>query len=136
MMNKVQTAKISPIEEIIEEARNGKMYILVDDPDRENEGDLIVPAQMATPNAINFMAKYGRGLICLSMTKERIEELSLPLMNPSNQKNDLTAFTISIEAKEGVTTGISAAERSHTISVAINNNRNKDDLVSPGHVFP
>ena len=127
---------ISPIEEIIEEARNGKMYILVDDPDRENEGDLIIPAQMATPDAINFMAKYGRGLICLSMTKERIEELELPLMNPNNQKNDLTAFTISIEAKEGVTTGISAADRSHTISVAINHNRNKKDLLSPGHVFP
>ena len=120
-MNKdTHEIKISPIEEIIEEARNGKMYILVDDPDRENEGDLIVPAQMATPDAINFMAKYGRGLICLSMTKQRIEELNLPLMNPSNQKNDLTAFTISIEAKEGVTTGISAADRSHTISVAIN----------------
>ena len=99
MKNNSHNSKISPIEEIIEEARNGKMYILVDDPDRENEGDLIVPAQMATPDAINFMAKYGRGLICLSMTKERIEELNLPLMNPSNQKNDLTAFTISIEAK-------------------------------------
>ena len=136
MMNKVQTATISPIEENIEEARNGKMYILVDDPKRENEGDLIVPAQMATPDAVNFMAKYGRGLICLSMTKQRIEELNLPLMNPSNQKNDLTAFTISIEAKEGVTTGISAADRSHTISVAINHNKNKNDLVSPGHVFP
>ena len=123
MNNDINSAKISPIEEIIEEARNGKMYILVDDPDRENEGDLIIPAQMATPDAINFMAKYGRGLICLSMTKQRIEELNLPLMNPSNQKNDLTAFTISIEAKEGVTTGISAADRSHTISVAINNNR-------------
>ena len=96
MNNEIQNLKISPIEEIIEEARNGKMYILVDDPDRENEGDLIVPAQMATPDAINFMAKYGRGLICLSMTKQRIEELNLPLMNPSNQKNDLTAFTISI----------------------------------------
>ena len=128
--------KISSIEEIIDEARNGKMYILVDDPDRENEGDLIIPAQMATPDAINFMAKFGRGLICLSMTKKRIEELELPLMNPNNQKNDLTAFTVSIEAKEGITTGISAADRSHTISVAINHNRNKDDLVSPGHVFP
>ncbi len=127
---------ISPIEEIIDEARNGKMFILVDDPKRENEGDLIIPAQMATPDAINFMAKYGRGLICLSMTKQRIEELELPLMNPNNQKNDLTAFTVSIEAKEGVTTGISAADRSHTISVAINNNRKKNDLVSPGHVFP
>jgi len=117
MNNDLQYTKISPIEDIIEEARNGKMYILVDDPDRENEGDLIVPAQMATPDAINFMAKYGRVLICLSMTKQRIEELSLPLMNPNNQKNDLTAFTISIEAKEGITTGISAADRSHTISV-------------------
>ena len=83
MNNEIQLRKISPIEEIIEEARNGKMYILVDDPDRENEGDLIVPAQMATPDAINFMAKYGRGLICLSLTKQRIEELNLPLMNPS-----------------------------------------------------
>ena len=128
--------KISPIEEIIDEARNGKMYILVDDPNRENEGDLIIPAQMATPDAINFMAKYGRGLICLSMTKQRINELELPLMNPNNQKNDLTAFTISIESKEGVTTGISAADRSHTISVAINHNRNKEDLLSPGHIFP
>ena len=136
MNNLIKKFNISPIEEIIEEARNGKMYILVDDPDRENEGDLIVPAQMATPDAINFMAKFGRGLICLSMTKQRIEELELPLMNPNNQKNDLTAFTVSIEAKEGVTTGISAADRSHTISVAINHNRNKTDLISPGHVFP
>ena len=128
--------KISSIEEIIDDASKGKMYILVDDPNRENEGDLIIPAQMATPDAINFMAKYGRGLICLSMTKQRIEELELPLMNPSNQKNDLTAFTVSIEAKEGVTTGISAADRSQTISVAINNNKNKQDLLSPGHVFP
>ena len=135
-MNYNKINKISPIEEIISEAKNGKMYILVDDPNRDNEGDLIIPAQMATPDAINFMAKYGRGLICLSMTKQRIEELGLPLMNPNNQKNDLTAFTISIEAKEGVTTGISAADRSHTISVAINQNRDKKDLLSPGHVFP
>ena len=127
---------LSSIEEIIEDARNGKMYILVDDPDRENEGDLIIPAQYASPQTINFMAKHGRGLICLALTKERIEELELPLMNPSNIKNDLTAFTVSIEAKEGVTTGISAADRAHTISVAINNNRNKNDLVYPGHVFP
>ena len=135
-MNSFEKIKISSIEEIIDEARNGKMYILVDDPDRENEGDLIIPAQMATPEAINFMAKHGRGLICLSMTKSRIQELKLPLMNPDNQKNDLTAFTVSIEAKEGVTTGISAADRSHTISVAINSNKTKDDLVYPGHVFP
>ncbi len=133
--NKIEL-NLSSIEEIIEDARNGKMYILVDDPDRENEGDLIIPGQYANPDSINFMAKYGRGLICLAMTKERIEELNLPLMNPKNQKNDLTAFTVSIEAKEGVTTGISASDRAHTISVAINNNRNKEDLVYPGHVFP
>ena len=119
---------LSSIEDIIEDAKNGKMYILVDDPDRENEGDLIIPAQYANPQAINFMAKHGRGLICLALTKERIEELELPLMNPSNIKNDLTAFTVSIEAKEGVTTGISAADRAHTISVAVNNNRNKNNL--------
>jgi len=136
-MNKRNYYKfISPIKEIIEDARNGKMYILVDDPDRENEGDLILPAQMVTPEAINFMAKFGRGLICLALTKQRINELELPLMNPSNQKNDLTAFTISIEAKKGVTTGISAADRSHTISIAINPNRNKEDIITPGHIFP
>ena len=127
---------LSTIEDIIEDARNGKMYILVDDPDRENEGDLIIPGQYANAEAINFMAKFGRGLICLAMTKDRIQQLGLPLMNPDNQKNDLTAFTVSIEAKEGVTTGISAADRAHTISVAINNNKNKEDLVYPGHVFP
>ncbi|PPR46482.1 MAG: Riboflavin biosynthesis protein RibBA [Alphaproteobacteria bacterium MarineAlpha5_Bin9] len=127
---------LSPIEKIIDDAKNGKMFILIDDPKRENEGDLILPAQMITAEAINFMAKYGRGLICLALTKNRINELQLPLMNPSNQKNDLTAFTISIEAKEGVTTGISAADRSHTISVAINNKNDKTDIVSPGHVFP
>ena len=130
------TNNLSRIEDIIEDARNGKMYILVDDPNRENEGDLIIPAQMVTPETINFMTKYGRGLVCLSLTKDRIDELGLPLMNPSNQKNDLTAFTISIEAKEGITTGISAADRAHTISTAINGNRNKSDIVSPGHIFP
>ena len=135
MNNKIEK-NLSSIDQIIEEARNGKMYILVDDPDRENEGDLIIPAQYANPDAINFMAKHGRGLICLAMTKKRIEELGLPLMNPKNEKNDLTAFTVSIEAKEGVTTGISAADRAHTISVAINNNLGKNDLVYPGHVFP
>ena len=127
---------LSSIDEIIEDARNGRMFILVDEADRENEGDLILPAQMVTPEAINFMAKYGRGLICLSLTKQRINELQLPLMNPSNQKNDLTAFTISIEAKEGISTGISAADRAHTISIAINNNRSKEDIISPGHIFP
>ncbi len=133
--NNIQN-NISSIEEIIEDARNGKMYILVDDPDRENEGDLIIPGQFANPDSVNFMAKYGRGLICLALTKSRIEQLDLPLMNPNNQKNDLTAFTVSIEAKEGVTTGISASDRAHTISVAINDKRNKEDLVYPGHVFP
>ena len=136
-MNKIDYHKLlSPIEEILKDALNGKMYILVDDPGRENEGDLIISAQMITPKAINFMAKYGRGLICLALTKQRINELELPLMNPSNEKNDLTAFTISIEAKEGVTTGISAADRAHTVSVAINHNRKKEDILSPGHIFP
>ena len=127
---------LSSIEEIVHEARNGNMYILIDDPDRENEGDLIIPAQMITPESINFMAKYGRGLICLALTKKRTDELELPLMNPSNQKNDLTAFTVSIEAKEGITTGISAADRAHTVSVAIDENKKKEDIVSPGHIFP
>ena len=127
---------ISSIEDIIKDAKSGKMFILVDDPDRENEGDLIIPAQMINPESINFMAKYGRGLICLALTKKRIDELQLPLMNPSNQKNDLTAFTVSIEAKKGITTGISAADRAHTISVAIDKSKIKDDIVSPGHIFP
>ena len=128
--------KLSSIEDAIDDIKNGKMIIVIDDEDRENEGDLVCSAEAATPEIINFMAKYGRGLICLALTKQRIEELELPLMNPSNIKNDLTAFTVSIEAKEGVTTGISAADRAHTISVAVNNNRNKNDLVYPGHVFP
>ena len=135
MKNETQY-NLNKIEEIIEDARNGKMYILVDDPDRENEGDLIIPAQMATTESINFMTKFGRGLVCLALTKNRINELKLPLMNPSNQKNDLTAFTISIESKEGITTGISAADRSHSISVAINQKNTKSDIVSPGHIFP
>jgi 3,4-dihydroxy 2-butanone 4-phosphate synthase/GTP cyclohydrolase II len=127
---------LSSIEDIIEDARNGKMYILVDDPGRENEGDLIVPAQMVTPESINFMSKFGRGLVCLSLTKKRINELNLSLMNPSNEKNDLTAFTVSIEAKEGITTGISASDRAHTISVAINENAGREDILTPGHIFP
>ena len=124
------------IDSIISVAKRGGMFILVDDEKRENEGDLVISTSDTNPKNINFMAKYGRGLICLAMTKDRIEELDLPLMNPKNIKNDLTAFTVSIEAKEGVTTGISAADRAHTISVAVNNNRNKNDLVYPGHVFP
>jgi 3,4-dihydroxy 2-butanone 4-phosphate synthase / GTP cyclohydrolase II len=124
------------IEEIIDEARNGRMYILVDDEDRENEGDLIIPAQMATPDAINFMATYGRGLICLTLTGERIEQLGLELMSRHNGTRHETAFTVSIEAREGVTTGISAGDRARTVSVAIDGSKGKADIVTPGHVFP
>ncbi len=125
-----------PIEDIIEEARNGRMFILVDDEDRENEGDLIIPAQMATPDAINFMATHGRGLICLAMTKARVEQLGLELMSRSNGTRHETAFTVSIEAREGVTTGISAADRARTVSVAIDGSKGAADIVTPGHVFP
>lgn len=125
-----------PIEEIIEEARNGRMFILVDDEDRENEGDLIIPAQMATPEAINFMARHGRGLICLSMTRARVEQLGLDLMSRNNGTRHETAFTVSIEAREGVTTGISAHDRARTVSVAIDASKGRDDIVTPGHVFP
>lgn len=129
------TALATP-EEIINEARNGRMYILVDDEDRENEGDLIIPAQMATPDAINFMATHGRGLICLALTQVRVEALGLPLMSRNNRSRHETAFTTSIEAREGVTTGISAADRARTISVAIDGGRGAADIVTPGHVFP
>jgi 3,4-dihydroxy 2-butanone 4-phosphate synthase / GTP cyclohydrolase II len=125
-----------PIEEIIDEARNGRMYILVDDEDRENEGDLIIPAQMATPDAINFMATHGRGLICLAMTKARIDTLGLELMSRSNGTRHETAFTVSIEAREGVTTGISAGDRARTVAVAIDASKGRADIVTPGHVFP
>jgi len=124
------------IDEIIDEARNGRMYILVDDEDRENEGDLIIPAQMATPQAINFMAMHGRGLICLALTKDRVDHLGLQPMSRNNKESMQTAFTISIEAKEGVTTGISAADRARTISVAIDAAKGPEDIVTPGHVFP
>ena len=123
-------------EEIIDEARNGRMYILVDDEDRENEGDLIIPAQMATPDAINFMAKHGRGLICLALAKERVETLGLDMMSQNNRTQHETAFTISIEARTGVTTGISAADRARTVAVAIDGSAGRDDIVTPGHVFP
>jgi len=126
----------SPTQAIIEEARNGRMFILVDDEGRENEGDLVIPAQMATPEAINFMAKHGRGLICLAMTRERIAELGLPLMSANNETRHHTAFTISIEAREGVTTGISAPDRARTIATAIDPTKGRGDIVSPGHVFP
>jgi 3,4-dihydroxy 2-butanone 4-phosphate synthase / GTP cyclohydrolase II len=124
------------IEEIIEEARNGRMFILVDDEDRENEGDLIIPAQMATPDAINFMATHGRGLICLTLTRERIEHLGLELMSRANGTRHETAFTVSIEAREGVTTGISAGDRARTVAVAIDATKGRQDIVTPGHVFP
>jgi 3,4-dihydroxy 2-butanone 4-phosphate synthase / GTP cyclohydrolase II len=130
------TPALVPIEEIIEEARNGRMYILVDDEDRENEGDLIIPAQMATPDAINFMATHGRGLICLTLTKKRVDELGLELMSRANGTRHETAFTTSIEALEGVTTGISAGDRARTVSVAIDASKGRADIVTPGHVFP
>ncbi len=130
------TPTLVPIEEIIEEARNGRMFILVDDEDRENEGDLIIPAQMATPDAINFMATHGRGLICLTLTKTRVEQLGLDLMSRANGTRHETAFTTSIEALEGVTTGISAADRARTVSVAIDASKGRADIVTPGHVFP
>jgi 3,4-dihydroxy 2-butanone 4-phosphate synthase/GTP cyclohydrolase II len=130
------TPALVPIEEIIEEARNGRMVILVDDEDRENEGDLIIPAQMATPDAINFMATHGRGLICLAMTRARVDALGLDLMSRSNGTRHETAFTVSIEAREGVTTGISAHDRARTIAVAIDAAKGRDDIVTPGHVFP
>ena len=125
-----------PIEEIIDEARNGRMFILVDDEDRENEGDLVIPAQMATPAAVNFMATHGRGLICLTLTGERCEQLGLELMSRNNGTRHETALTVSIEAREGVTTGISAGDRARTISVAIDGTKGRDDIVTPGHVFP
>ncbi len=127
---------LSPIEEVIEDARNGKMFILVDAEERENEGDLVIPAQMATPDTINFMAKHGRGLICLALTPERAKQLHLELMSRSNRSRLSTAFTVSIEAREGVSTGISAHDRSHTISVAIDPTKDYRDVITPGHVFP
>ena len=127
---------LSSIEEVIEEAKQGRIFILVDDENRENEGDLCIPAEMATSDVINFMAKYARGLICLAMERSRVEQLGLSLMTRRNEGRHETAFTVSIEAREGVTTGISAHDRAHTISVATNANKGQDDIVTPGHVFP
>ncbi|WP_458096635.1 3,4-dihydroxy-2-butanone-4-phosphate synthase [Roseomonas sp. WA12] len=127
---------ISPTEELLEEARRGRMFILVDDEDRENEGDLVIPAQFATPDAVNFMARHARGLICLAMTRGRVEQLGLPLMAQSNGTRHQTAFTVSIEARDGVTTGISAADRARTVAVAINPEMGREHIVTPGHVFP
>ena len=127
---------VSTVEEIIEDARNGRMFILIDREDRENEGDLVIPAQMATPDAINFMATHGRGLICLTLTGERIDALGLPLMASHNSSRHETAFTVSIEAREGVTTGISAADRARTVAVAIDSAATASDIATPGHIFP
>jgi len=123
-------------EAIIDEARNGRMFILVDDEARENEGDLVIPAQMATPDAINFMARHGRGLICLALTKDRADQLGLEPMTRTNRSRNETAFTVSIEAREGISTGISAADRARTVAVAIDAANGPEEIVSPGHVFP
>lgn len=123
-------------ETIINEARNGRMFILVDDDDRENEGDLVIPAQMATPDSINFMVRHGRGLVCLALAKERADQLGLEPMTRTNRSRMETAFTVSIEAREGITTGISAADRARTVAVAIDASNGPDAVVSPGHVFP
>ena len=127
---------LSPIEEVVEDARNGRMFILVDAEERENEGDLVISAQMATPDAINFMAKHGRGLICLALTSDRAKQLHLELMSRSNRTRHATAFTVSIEAREGVSTGISAHDRAHTVAVAIDQTKDYRDIMTPGHVFP
>ena len=127
---------LATIPEIIEDAKNGKMFILVDDENRENEGDLVIPAQLCDDKAVNFMAKYGRGLICLTLDENRVEELSLPLMSMDNKSRHKTAFTVSIEAKTGISTGISAQDRAKTIKDAIDPTKGQNDIVSPGHVFP
>jgi 3,4-dihydroxy 2-butanone 4-phosphate synthase/GTP cyclohydrolase II len=129
-------AFLSSADEIIEDARQGRMFVLVDDEDRENEGDLVIPAQFCDAAAINFMAKHGRGLICLALTRRRCEELGLPLMAQGDESRLTTAFTVSIEARTGVTTGISAADRARTVAVAIDPETRREDLVAPGHVFP
>ena len=130
------SARISSIEEIIEEARQGRMFILVDHEDRENEGDLVIPAQFADAAAINFMATYGRGLICLPLTEDRVDALGLPMMAMNNSSRHETAFTVSIEAREGVETGISAADRALTVAVAIDESAGAADIATPGHMFP
>jgi 3,4-dihydroxy 2-butanone 4-phosphate synthase/GTP cyclohydrolase II len=127
---------ISSVEEIIEDASNGRMFVLVDHEDRENEGDLVIPAQMCTPNAVNFMATHGRGLICLALPGERLDALGLPMMAPTNQSRHETAFAVSIEAREGVTTGISAHDRARTVAVAIDPRSGPQDIATPGHIFP
>ncbi len=126
----------SSISKIVKDAKKGKMFILVDNKDRENEGDLVIPASKASPKKINFMAKHGRGLICLALTSQKVKKLNLPLMSSINKSRTQTAFTVSIESKKGISTGISAHDRAKTIKVAIKASSSKKDLVSPGHVFP
>ncbi len=128
--------KFSKINKIIEDAKKGKIFVLVDDEGRENEGDLIIPASKVSAKSINFMAKYGRGLICLALSQSQVNKLNLPLMSSTNNSRTQTAFTVSIEAKKGITTGISAHDRAHTIKSAIKKNASPKNLVSPGHVFP
>src|SRR6202047_1656637 len=136
MSETTTTSPFATIEEAIEDVRQGRMVIVCDDENRENEGDLTLAAQFATPDAINFMAKEGRGLICLALTAERCDELGLDLMAAKNEYRFETAFTVSIEARQGVTTGISAADRAHTIRVAANPVVRPDEIITPGHVFP
>lgn len=131
-----QSFDLASIDTILDDARAGRMFILVDDENRENEGDLVIPADMITPEAVNFMAKHGRGLICLAMTRQRIRDLGIPMMTQQNTSRHETAFTVSIEAREGVTTGISAADRAHTIRTAINPQFRAGDIATPGHIFP
>jgi len=135
-MSHTHPAWLSSIEELIEDARNGRMFILADDEDRENEGDLVIPGSLASAEAINFMARYGRGLICLAMTGQQVERLNLPLMSAQNHAPHKTAFTVSIEAREGVTTGISAADRARTVEAAIDPAATPRSIVTPGHIFP
>src|ERR671938_2036180 len=129
-------APFATIEEAIEDVRRGRMVVVVDDESRENEGDLTIAAQFVTPEAINFMSKEGRGLICLALTPERCDELGLDLMAAKNESPFDTAFTVSVEARNGVTTGISAPDRAHTVQVAIDPHKKPEDLVQPGHIFP
>ena len=136
MLRSARHEALASTEEIIDEFRNGRMVILVDDEERENEGDLVIPAQMATPDAVNFMARHGRGLICLALTQDRCHQLGLELMPKRNESRHDTAFTVSIEAREGVTTGISAVDRAVTIGTAIDPSKGAADITSPGHVFP
>ena len=135
-MSNKKKISLSPIRTIIREAKRGKIFILVDNKNRENEGDLVIPGSKANSKSINFMAKHGRGLICLALDKKQVEKLSLPLMSAVNKARMQTAFTVSIEARKGISTGISAFDRAKTIKVAINNKVKKKDIVSPGHVFP